>query len=188
MSPTIVPFPVVAPEILELRDGRSVALRPITADARQLIADAVARMSAETSRRRFFTVRRHLSDPELDVLTAMDGIDRYALGAAARQADRCTEGVASARYVRIAPGANTAEAALVVLDDWQRVGLGSALLRRLGAYAFGRGIVRFTGAVLPESTPMIRLLLRLGAVVARVGDHLEFDLRLAPLLGHARAA
>ena len=187
MSP-IVPFPMAAPEFLALRDGRRVAVRPITADARQLIADAVARMSVETSRRRFFTVRRSLSDAELDALTAMDGIDRFAFGAAVQHSDGRHEGVASARYVRTGPGGDTAETALVVLDDWQRAGLGSALMLRLAEYALGRGIARFTGEVLPESTPMIRLLQRFGASVARVGDHLEFELRLAPMLDHAHAA
>lgn len=188
MAPGIHPFPGTGTDTLVLRDGRRVSLHPITPAARNVIADAVARMSPETSRRRFFTVRRQLSAPELDVLTQMDGVDRYALGAMATRPDGVAEGVASARYVRLPAAPGTAEIALVVLDDWQKRGLGSALLMRLARYAERHGIVRFTGSVLPDSGPMVRLLLRFDAHIGRVGDHLEFDLRVATALSHAQAA
>ena len=87
MASDLLPFPAPGTDVLVLRDGRRVSLHAITPAARGVIADAVARMSPETSRRRFFTVRRQLSAPELDVLTEMDGVDRYAIGASATRPD-----------------------------------------------------------------------------------------------------
>jgi GNAT superfamily N-acetyltransferase len=185
MASDLLPFPAPGTDVLVLRDGRRVSLHAITPAARGVIADAVARMSPETSRRRFFTVRRQLSAPELDVLTEMDGVDRYAIGASATRPDGGPEGVASVRYVRVRGTPDAAEIALVVMDNWQSRGLGAALLARLARYAVRQGIVRFIGHVLPESGPMIRLLLRFGAHIGRVGDHLEFDLPLASALARA---
>jgi GNAT superfamily N-acetyltransferase len=54
------------------------------------------------------------------------------------------------------------EAALLVQDAWQRRGIGTALLRRLIAYAEGNGltaVVAHTGA---DNVAMLRTLRRLG--------------------------
>ena len=73
--------PTVVPSAPRLRDGRLVAIEPITPAARPLIEKAMTRLSVESSRRRFFTPRFRLSERELDALTVLDGHDRFALGA-----------------------------------------------------------------------------------------------------------
>ena len=74
------------PEPVVLRDGRTVTLSPITPAAKPLIVAAMANLSEQTSRRRFFTARYRLSDAELERMTALDGISAFALGAVARDA------------------------------------------------------------------------------------------------------
>ncbi|MBQ0904634.1 GNAT family N-acetyltransferase [Micromonospora sp. U21] len=54
-----------------------------------------------------------------------------------------------------------AEVALLVRDDWQRRGLGSALLRRLARHAERTGHVALVLHVQAENTPMLRTLRRL---------------------------
>jgi len=60
-------------ERITVRDGRVAYLRPITPAARPLIKAAMKKLSPETSRRRFFTVRHELSEAELDGMTNLDG-------------------------------------------------------------------------------------------------------------------
>jgi GNAT superfamily N-acetyltransferase len=140
------------PDSFRLRDGRPLRFGPITPAARGVIARAVQRLSPETSRRRFFTVRHQLSDAELDALTILDGIDRYAVGATVRAADGSVEGVGVARYVRTITDPQAAEVAFLVVDAYQGQGVGKALLARLAEAAVERGIRRFEGIVLPDNS------------------------------------
>ncbi len=108
-------------------------------------------LSPESSRRRFFTPRFWLSDAELDRLTNLDGVDRYAIGATVASADGSVEGIGVARYAREPDEPRAAEAAVVVIDAWQGLGLGKLLLRRLAAAALARGIDRLRGIVLRDN-------------------------------------
>ena len=91
-------------------------------------------------------------------LTDVDHCDHEALGAA----DPATgEGVGIARYIR-EPGADSAEIAVTVDDDWQGRGVGTALLVRLADRARAAGIRRFTGLILAENAPMRALMAKLG--------------------------
>jgi GNAT superfamily N-acetyltransferase len=168
------------PDSFRLRDGRPLRYGPITPAARGVIARAVQRLSPETSRRRFFTVRHQLSDAELDALTILDGIDRYAVGATVRAADGSVEGVGVARYVRTITDPQAAEVAFLVVDAYQGQGVGKALLARLAEAAVERGIRRFEGIVLPDNTPVLGLLTRHapGTVTHRDYDHLRVDVGL----------
>lgn len=49
-----------------LADGRPLRILPVTPAAKPLLVRGLARISAETSRRRFFTVRHRFSDEELE--------------------------------------------------------------------------------------------------------------------------
>lgn len=163
-----------------LGDGRAVVLRPVTPASKPLIAAALLRLSPESSRRRFFTPRFRLSDAELDQLTNLDGLDRYAIGATVVRPDGSAEGVGIARYAREADEPRAAEAAVVVIDAYQGLGLGKLLLRRLAAAALARGIDRLRGIVLRDNDPMLGLLSRHapGLALIRDHDHLQVEVRL----------
>ncbi len=180
-----IPAPVrdVLPEPITLSDGRVVTFGPVTPAAKALIQAAMGTLSPETSRHRFFNVRHQLSDLELDRLTDMDGWDRFAIGAAAMHAEGSVEGVGVARLHRLANQPEAAEMALVVVDAFQRRGIGKRLLDALSNAALARGIDRLTGIVLNDNAAMLGLLKRHApgrvSFGAPSGDHLEFELRLA---------
>ena len=90
-------LPIYAPYVLP--DGRPLRFGPVSRASRPLIERAVARLSPLTSYRRFFTVRYRLSDAELDALTNLDGVDRFAVGASIRNGSE-VDGVGVARFVR----------------------------------------------------------------------------------------
>jgi acetyltransferase len=74
--------------------------------------------------------------------------------------------VAEARYVRNA-GSDSAEFALVVADDWRRVGLGTTLTRILTQRARFSGVRRLRGDVLEDNKAMRGLAQSLGARLSR---------------------
>jgi len=102
-----------------------------------------------------------LTEPELDYLTHLDYWDHFAWGAV--RADRPTEGMGVARYIRLQSEPGVAEAAVTVVDVYQRRGLGTFLLGLLTAAALTAGIFIFRAYVLEQNLPMRTLLEGLGA-------------------------
>ena len=166
-------------ERVVLDDGRVVTLSPVTPAAKPLIAKAIERVSPESSRRRFFTVRRRFSERELDELTTLDGWNRYAIGASAAGLDGPI-GAAIARFARVAEDPTTAEVALLVVDDFQHAGLGRVLLARIAEAASERGIERLTALVLRDNDPMIGLLRHYAPElsIADAGEHYRVEVPL----------
>ena len=158
----------VLPESTALPDGTRVQFRVVSPADQPLIQAAVGRMSAETSARRFFTVRRQLSELELHRLTDMDGWERFAIGATAHRSDGTVEGIGVARFHRLADEPDAAEFALVVVDGYQRQGIGKRLLAALVRAARQRGIQRLRGIVQADNRPMLEMLARHAPELVRV--------------------
>lgn len=174
-------WPFLASADTVLADGRPVRIQPITPAAKPLLVAGLARISPETSRRRFFTVRHRFSEAELDALTRLDGDVRYAVGATARDAEGQLEPVGVARFARLADAPAIAEIALLVVDAFQGQGVGRALLTRLARDARARGIARFRAVTESDNRPVLRLLAGLGAerALTREGGYLVLDVGLA---------
>ncbi len=105
--------------------SRRVVIRPVRpADAR-MVAEFAKGLSEETWRLRFFGGRVAITDGMLDRATRVDYRNHLALVAT-------HEGrmIGGARYVA-SEGASTCEFAIVIADDWQRLGLGRILMRKL---------------------------------------------------------
>jgi len=148
----------------ELSDGSEVEIRPITPDDRAGLTAGFERLSELSRYRRFLSPTSHLSAGQLAYLTDVDHHDHEALVAIDPSS---RDGLAVARYVRSTQNPGEAEFAVAVADDWQRRGLGTALLRQLAARARAEGITRFTGFVLEDNQPMRGLLQSLGEVQQR---------------------
>jgi len=83
--------------------------------------------------------------------------------------DQCKTLVAEARYIR-SGDSGSAEFALVVADNWRRIGLGSTLTRILAQRARIAGVLRLYGDVLEDNKAIARFgAFARCAVVARMG-------------------
>jgi ribosomal protein S18 acetylase RimI-like enzyme len=151
--------PGFEPRVLELSDGTKVHVRPIVPDDEPLLIDAVAAMSERSVYFRFFSPMKRLPDALAHRLAVVDYNDRFALVATTHRSSERIIGVA--RYDRVI-GTDVAETAVAVVDEFQRRGLGSALLTILGKVARDHGIKTFTLIVLPENQQMLGLLRRMG--------------------------
>jgi RimJ/RimL family protein N-acetyltransferase len=142
-------------EAFELRDGRAVVLRPIDpSDAPRLI-DLHEHLSVEAQYFRFFGPKPRLTKAESEYLAAVDFHRRFAIVAEIDN-DGTTELVGVGRFDINEP--TVAEAAVVVRDDYQHVGLGTAILQRMREVGRGAGLETFRAEVLAENTRMIELL------------------------------
>jgi RimJ/RimL family protein N-acetyltransferase len=147
------------PQRVTLRDGRVAELRPLHADDKARLQDAMGRLSPESRYRRFLGPHGELSERELAYLTEIDHHDHEAIAAA----DPVTgEILGVARFVRLEEDSDRAEAAVAVVDDWQGAGLGRALLERLSARAREEGLARFVALIQAENERAVALLSALG--------------------------
>ena len=156
-SPAAPELPV--PTTHRLSDGTLVRIRPVTRDDRDRLRNGFARLSAESKYRRFLAAPATLSESTLDYLTGTDGWNHLALGAelAAPGADT-SYGLGIARFVRLEDDPAKAEAAVAVIDEVQRRGLGRLLLRELICAAHERGVTTFVCHVLPSNEPVKTML------------------------------
>ncbi|MEJ2207828.1 MAG: GNAT family N-acetyltransferase [Anaerolineae bacterium] len=161
-----------------LRDGSRVTLRAIRPDDAPRLQALFGRLSPESIFFRFLGQPRELSDREARRLAAVDYEAQMAWVAVpeAAPADEVPEEqiIGVARYARLQAGAGpepqsvagpleaVAEAAVVVEDRWQRLGLGTMLLQALADYARDHGIDAFQATVHQTNTRILRFIRRSG--------------------------
>lgn len=68
--------------------------------------------------------------------------------------------VGAGRYIVAEPG--KAELAFAIIDDYQGLGIGTALLRNLVLIAREHGLQQLVAEVLPENAPMLALFRKYG--------------------------
>jgi GNAT superfamily N-acetyltransferase len=166
--------------VKELADGTKVLIRAVRPEDRVLIARGFERFGPKSRYMRFFTPKEELTDEDLRYLTEVDGNDHFALGAIMQDAEGQWQPVGIARFVRLSPGSEVAEAAVAVVDDMQGKGVGRLLLRALSDAAYARGVRRFRCSVLATNDAVSKVLqdLKPKARVVRSDagvKELEFD-------------
>jgi RimJ/RimL family protein N-acetyltransferase len=148
-------------ETLALRDGSEVVIRPIEPDDFDRLREVWTGMSAQSRRRRFLAQSNaELTDADLHYLVDVDHRRHEAMLAL----DGDGEALGVARYVRTPGDPESAEVAVVVVDDWHRRGLGTALLDTLTERARENGIKRYNAIVSEDNDVVLDALDRAGAV------------------------
>jgi acyl-CoA hydrolase/RimJ/RimL family protein N-acetyltransferase len=154
-------YPVDEARSLELRDGRSVFVRPTrTSDTRAMQA-LFHRLSEEDVRTRFFQKLTSLTDTAAQHLCSVDYEEEMAFAAVVGPSTN--ERIVAACTYYLSPASGLAEVAYMVDPDWQGVGLGSKLHSVLTDYARRHGARGLCADVLATNQGMMRVFER--------GDH-----------------
>jgi len=124
-----------------------------------------------------------LTESQLRYLLEIDHRDHEALLVVDEASG---EAVGVGRFVRLEPAGPVAEVAVLVIEDWQGIGLGKALCHLLAGRAVELGIERFEATVLMDNRPMLALLESIGSprTVGRDGASVMLEVTL-PGLGEA---
>jgi RimJ/RimL family protein N-acetyltransferase len=161
--------------LVRLRDGSQVRIRPVRGSDAALLADGFARLSTRSRQQRFLAPKARLSAAELRYLTEVDHYDHEAIGAL----DLAGLGAGIARYIRSRHDARSAEIAVTVVDAWQGRGLGTELTRQLTERAKQAGIDRFTALVTHENAAAAGLLRAVRArLTGRDHESLAYEIPL----------
>jgi len=157
-----VPDPSQPDNRLLLPNRNAVRIRPLRRCDEGLIDRFYRRLSPQTRYLRFWSPMPDPPDSLSRLITSVDDRRRLALIAAA-DVDRA-DVLALSEFAALDD--HTAEIGLVVCDEWQRRGLGSALVMRMLRAAETRGFDLFVVEVLLYNVAMKRLLDRVGVVVS----------------------
>ena len=150
-----------------LRSGQDVEIRSQRQQDRKALEAALARMSDESLRRRFFGAKRDFSDKEVEHFLDTDFVNHVALVAVADENGKHAI-VGAGRYVVVQPG--QAEVAFGVIDQFQGQGLGGALLRELASVARHAGINELVAEVLGSNLAMLKVFEKSGLLMTKTRE------------------
>jgi RimJ/RimL family protein N-acetyltransferase len=148
--------------------------RPIGPQDGPLLKAFYDELSDRARRLRFLVPTSEISDEDLAYLTDVDHKRHESI--VALEGDDRLIGVAT--YVRTPGDRESAEVAVVVVDDRQNEGIGSALLDRLTERARENGIVRYTAIVSDDNDIVLNALERAGAETTGTTDEGEIEFAL----------
>jgi len=141
-------------ETVSLRHGDVIHIRPLRVTDERLLQDLFYRLSKDSVYERFMGHKNCHPREEIAMLADFDDTRNAALVATSNQ--DVEELLAMARY-DVEPATGLAEVALVVRDEWQGRGIGTALFVRLIGLARAQGVRGFTAQVLATNGRMLKL-------------------------------
>jgi acetyltransferase len=163
------PYPSELVQILTLRDGTRVIVRPIRPEDRQIEREFVQKLSEESKYFRFMSALRELNEAMLNRFTQINYDREMALIAVVCENALETE-IGVARYFVNADG-TSCEFAVAVADAWQHRGVGSKLILSLVEVARARGLQVMEGIVMAGNHKMLGLMDALGfSIRSEPGD------------------
>ena len=122
----------VLPGEFFLRDGTPAMIWPLLPTDADMLREGFRRLSPDSRQRRFLAALDQLDDPMIRLLVdSVDGVHHIALLLIALPPEGEEGPVGVAHLVQGPADPASAEIAVTVLDDWQRRGVGTALVSAL---------------------------------------------------------
>jgi acetyltransferase len=171
-QPAIRPYPVeyVAPWMLQ--DGTLVVIRPIRPEDEPLLVEFHHTLSEQSVYQRYFRpipLSERIAHERLTRLAFISYEREMALVAEWRDEARKPHIIGVGRLIKLR-GGKEAEFAILISDEYQRLGLGTELLSRLVAIGRREGVKRITADILPDNIGMIRVSEQVGFTCRYVAE------------------
>lgn len=158
--------------VVTLADGTSVVVRPIGPDDESRMAAFHAGLSSRSVYQRYFhisSLAQRVTQTRLALTCRVDPAVGRAIVAERATVDGIREVLALGRLTRTEP--EVAELALLVIDRWQGLGLGRAMMAQLLLEARALELRRIYGDMLADNDAMRAVVRRAGFVVRTIpGD------------------
>lgn len=153
-------YPAEHIELLQLKSGGKVLLRPVLPSDAKLLVGFFEKLSTRTRYLRFLHRLTSPSEEMLNKFVHLNYVADFAMVALTYVEERA-EVIAISRYSLDRQKA-TADLAVTVRDDWQRLGLGRLLLEKVIDVGKQQGIGQFTGVMDVQNDIMKKILHDLG--------------------------
>ena len=155
----ITPYPSHYTTIWSLPDGTEVLLRPVRPEDEPMSREMLATLSEESLRVRFFVTRR-ITHELLIRFCNIDYDQEVAIIAEIRK-DGKKKMIGGSSLIR-EPDSEKGEFAILVHDDYQKMGLGAKLIDVLIGIAQEKRMEEIHGTVLTENYKMLALCRKMG--------------------------
>lgn len=165
-----------------LSDGTPILIRVVVPQDRARIIAAFEKLEPDSIYTRFFTMKKALTDAELDYLSTSDFEHHLALAASIGSGTGETLiGGASYSVLPSSGSARIAEVSFTIEEDYHGKGLAGKLLALLADLAREHGITSFVAETLAGNAPMMSVFKRSGLPMTSKSEHgvihVEMDLR-----------
>ena len=170
-KPAIRPYPLQYAHPWTLLDGTPVTLRPIRPEDEPRMVTFHETLSDRSVYFRWLHMlglSQRVAHEQLIRMCFIDYEREMALVADSKNPQTGQDEIIGVGRVIKAQGANSAEVAILVTDQFQRKGLGTELLRRLIQFSHDEKLQRLTGNILVESEGMQE-------VCKKLGFHLQYS-------------
>ena len=169
------------PEILETyrttEEGLEIFLRPVKINDEPLLKDFFYSLSDTSLHRRFISERKDMPHERLQDFVIIDYTREMLILAVLKKGEK--EEVIGMGQYGIEEAAHAAEVAFAVRDEYQKKGVGLAILTYLTFLAKRQGLLGFTAEVLMENQPMLRLFEKMGFDIEKRSSTGVYELKMA---------
>lgn len=169
-------YPTPYKSFLTLKNSREILLRPIMPTDDRLVIDFFEKLSPETLYLRFLNQVRVLPKDLLHQLIHINYKSEFALVGIIKEGGKDAI-VAIARYA-YSSHYNITDLAVAVRDDWQHLGIGKPLLKKVVDFGRENGISCFDGIIHPENRVIMRILTELGYQVKYFSNNGLFQVKI----------
>ncbi|MFC5079828.1 succinyl-CoA synthetase subunit beta [Vibrio thalassae] len=156
----IRPYPTEMEEIITLKDGSSISLRPIRPEDEPYHADFIKNVTKEDLYKRFFSDVGEFNHEALANLTQID-YDRE-MAFVAVDLSYPTPHIIGVSRVLVTPDNSDAEFAILIRSDLKGKGLGRVLMNKIIDYCKGKNTRQISGMTMPTNRGMLTLAQKLG--------------------------
>lgn len=153
----IRPYPIELEEMVTLKDGEEVKLRPILPEDEPAHASFINNVSKEDLYKRFFTDVGEFNHEALANLTQIDFNREIAFVAVTHSGD-----ILGVSRAMINPDNTDAEFAILIRSDLKGCGLGRILMTKIIDFCKHKGTKQMSGMTMPTNRGMLTLAQKLG--------------------------
>jgi len=168
------------PHTITPKDGSTVLIRRADPEDFQMLFSMFGSLSADTMFRRFLRSQKRLSQEDVREMFRLDDRSVTSLKAIL-QRDHEERAIGEARYATDSTG-KLGEAAIVIADEWQNRGLGTALFSDLIADAKKQELSRMFAYIDVENRAIIRVGQKVGLKLAPRESGTDYSMTKAEIL------
>ncbi|WP_455369338.1 acetate--CoA ligase alpha subunit [[Eubacterium] cellulosolvens] len=165
----ISPYPKKYESLWNLRDGRTVLLRPIKPEDETLWLEMFQNFSEESRRYRFFEIIKD-APHELRIRYCNIDYDREMAIVAELDDNNGRRRILGVVRMIIEPDGKTGEIAFIVADPWQKLGLGSKMVDYMIEICKEKSLETIYAIMLPDNKLAVELVKKMGFKIERIED------------------
>ncbi len=158
-------------------NGKDYIFRPMKSTDDELLKDLFYSLSDESRYKRFMSPRRDMPHERRQDFVQINYKKEMAIVVIDPEIEGPHRMVGEADY-RIKEGQNVAEISVMIRDEYQGLGMGTALVEYLTMIAKNQGLYGFTAEVLADNKKMLRVFEKMGYDIEKKRKYGEYELRM----------